>query len=76
MLVSGMNVMAGNAGPSLLSGYMEVVEVPLAVAKIGQGGELLIKCLGLFVALETEAVKLGVIGVVEFIRKLACPVLC
>ena len=76
LLVSGMNVVAGNAGPSLLPGDMEVVEVPLAVAKIGQGGELLEKCLGLFMALETKAVKLGVVGVVEFIRKLVCPVFC
>ena len=68
-----MNVVTGNAGPSLLPGDMEIVEVPLAVAKIGEGGKLLVKCLCLFVALETKAIMLGVIGVVEFIGKLVCP---
>ena len=71
-----MNVVAGNAGPSLLPGDMEIVEVALAVAKIGRGGKRLVKCLGFFVTLETKAIMLGVIGVVEFIRKLVCPVFC
>jgi hypothetical protein len=68
--------MASNAGPSFFSGDMKIVEVPLAIAEIGQGGKFLEKCLALLVALETKTIKLRVIGVVEFIRKAACPVFC
>ena len=76
ILVSGMNIVAGNAGPALSPRDMEIVEIPLPVAEIGQGGRSFEKCLGFFVALEAKAIKLGVIGVVEFIRKLACPMFC
>ena len=75
-LVRGVNPMASNAGPSFFSGDMKIVEVPLAIAEIGQGGKFLEKCLALLVALETKTIKLRVIGVVEFIRKAACPVFC
>jgi hypothetical protein len=75
-LVSGMNPVAGNAGPSFFPGDMEIVEVSVPITEIGQGGRFLEKCLALLVALETKTIKLGVIGVVEFIRKAACPVFC
>ena len=69
-----MNPVAGNAGPSFFPRDMEIVEVPVPIAEIGQGGRFFEKCLGLLVALETKAIKLGVIGVVEFVREEACPV--
>jgi len=76
LLVSGMNPVAGNAGPAFFPGDMEIVEVPVPIAEIGQGGRFLEKCLALLVAFETKTIKLRVIGVVEFIRKAACPVFC
>jgi len=71
-----MNIVAGNAGPSFSPRDMEIVEIPIPIAEIGQGGRLLVKCLGLLMALETKAIKLGVIRVVKFIRKEVCPVFC
>lgn len=75
-LVSGMNIVAGNAGPAFSPRDMEIVEIPLPIAEIGQGGRFFEKCLGLFVALEAKAIKFRIIRVVEFIRKEACPVFC
>jgi len=71
-----MNIVAGNAGPAFSPRNMEIVEIPLPIAEIGQGGRFFEKCLGLFVALEAKAIKFRVIGAVEFIRKEACPVFC
>ena len=75
-LVGGMNIVAGNAGPPFSPRDMEVVEIPLPIAEIGQGGGFFEKCLGFFVALEAKAIKFRVIRAVEFIRKWACPVFC
>ena len=75
-LVSGMNIVAGNAGPTFSPRDMKIVEIPLPVTEIGKDGRFFEKCLGLFVALETEAIKLGLIRVVEFIGKESCPVFC
>jgi len=71
-----MNIMAGNAGPAFSSRDMEIVEIQIPIAEISQGGRFFEKCLGLFMALEAKAIKFRVIGVVEFIRKEACPVFC
>ena len=71
-----MNVVTGNAGPAFPPRDMEMVEVQIPVAEIGQGGRSFEKCLGLLVALETKAIERGVIGVVEFIREEACSVFC
>jgi len=71
-----MNVVAGNADPSFFPRNMEIVEVPVPIAETGKGVKFLVKCLGHLVAFETKAIKLGVIGVVEFVRKAACPVFC
>jgi len=71
-----MNVVAGNAEPSFFPGNMEVVEVPVPIAEIGIGVKFIVKRLGHLVTFETKAIKLGVIGVVEFIRKAARPVFC
>jgi len=71
-----MNIVAGNAGPAFSPRDVEIVEVEIPIEEIGQGGRFFEKCMGLFVALEAKAIKLGVIGVVEFIRKLACPMFC
>ncbi len=68
--------MAGNAGPAFSPRDMEMVEVQVPIAEIGQGGRFFKKCLGLLVALEAKAIKLGVVGAVEFFRKEACPVFC
>ena len=75
-LVSGMNIVACNAGPAFFPRDMEIVEIALPIAKIGQGGRLFEKGLGLRVALEAKAIKFWIIRAVEFIRKEACPVLC
>ena len=71
-----MNIVAGDAGPAFSPRDMEMVEVKISVAEIGQGGRFFEKCLGFFMALEAKAVKFRVIRVVEFIRKEACPVFC
>jgi hypothetical protein len=71
-----MNIVAGNAGPAFSPRDMEIVEIPLPISEIGQGGRFFEKCLGLLVALEAKAIKFRVIRAVEFIRKEACPVFC
>jgi hypothetical protein len=71
-----MNIVASNAGPAFSPRDMEIVETPIPVAEIGQGGRFFEKCLGLFMTLEAKAIKFRVIGVVEFIRKEAGPVFC
>jgi len=75
-LGSGMNIMAGNAGPAFSPRDMEMVEIPLPIAEIGQGGGFFEECLSLVVALEAKAIKFRVIRVVEFIREKVCPVSC
>jgi hypothetical protein len=75
-LVSGMNIVAGDAGPAFSPRDMEIVEIPLPIAEIGQGGRFFEKCLGLLVALKTKAIMLGVIRVVELVGKETCPVFC
>ena len=75
-LVSGMNIVTGDAGPAFSPRNMEIVEIPPPIAEIGQGGRFFEKCLGLLVALEAKSVKFRVIRVVEFVRKKACPVFC
>jgi hypothetical protein len=69
-----MNVVAGNADPSFFPGDMEMVEVPVPITEIGKGVKFIVKCLGHLVAFETKTIEFGVIGIVEFIRKAACPV--
>jgi hypothetical protein len=71
-----MNIVAGNTGSAFSPGDMEIVEVQIPIAKIGQGGRFFQKCLGLFMALEAKAVKFRVIGVVEFVWKETRPVFC
>ena len=76
LLVSGMNIMAGKAGSAFFPRDMEIVEILLPIAEIGQGGRFFEKRLGVLVALEAKAIKFRVIRAVEFIRKRVCPVFC
>lgn len=75
-LVRGMNIVAGNAGSAFSPRDMEIMEISLPIAEIGQGGRFFEKCLGLLVALKTKAIMLGVIRVVELVGKETCPVFC
>jgi len=65
LLDSGMNLMAGNTRPSFFPIDVEIMEIPVAIPEIGQGGGPFVQDQRLFVALKTEGVKFRVKGVIE-----------
>ncbi len=64
-----MDLVAGHAGPPFFPVDMEIVEVTVPVAEIGQGGGPFILYEVLIVALETKGIEFRVIRVIEFLRK-------
>lgn len=65
-----MNFMAGKAGTPFFPVDVEIMEVPVSIAKIGQGGRPLVQDQGLFVAVKTEGVKFGVEWIIELLYKI------
>jgi hypothetical protein len=64
-----MNSVAGNASPPLFPVDMQIVKVPVPIAKIGQNASPLIHYQGILMALETKTIKLGIIRVIKPLYK-------
>lgn len=67
-LVTGMNLVAGNAGPPFFPVDVEIVEVSIPIAEIGQSDGLLLHHQCLLVALETKGVKFRVIRIIKLLN--------
>lgn len=68
-LKTGMDLVAGHARPPFFPVDMEIVEVPISIAEVGQGRGPFILYQVLVMALKTEGIEFRVIGVIELLRK-------
>lgn len=64
-----MDFVAGDARPPFLPVDVEIVQVSIPIAEIGQEGGPLFLYQGVLVALETKSIHLRVIRIVELLHK-------